>query len=236
MKRQTLIFLEGRTTVREGYVDSWLLLSFFLAHIFEENWWETCAQTVCTHAFDAFVTVLAPAFTVYRDVFLIKHHNVNPLFSKWKDFTLPSIHFAPSGANGSRHLVVLWPLADGTGWAHSDVKKTTQRLGKFEGVLTKKGTNITISLWLVSLSPSTLLMFLPPPKKHVQWILRPEEEASWILCRSCVDMVELWITTSFLLRSYSTLYLLCWVVRVTGCHWQSSHEWEDLATKPQLCV
>ena len=101
-----------------------------------------------------------------------------------------SLHpFAPSGANGSRHLVVLWPLADGTGWAHSDVKKTTQRLervGKRLRAFFKKWNiyrYITIRcwrkrivflplivfflkflLWLVSLSPSTLLMSLPPKK------------------------------------------------------------------------
>lgn len=159
-----MFFLQGRTTVREGYVDSWLLLSFFWLTFLRKIDGKLVPKLyVHMHLRCICCGLSARICGLYR-CFLMKHFNVNPLFSKWKDFTLPSIHFAPSGANGSRHLVVLWPLADGTGWAHSDVKKTTQRLGKFEGVLTKKGTNITISLWLVSLSPSTLLMFLPPKK------------------------------------------------------------------------
>lgn len=197
-------FLQGRTTVREGYVDSWLLLSFFL-----ENWWETCAQTVCTHAFDAFVTVLAPAFTVYRDVFLMKHYNVNPLFSKWKDFTLPLHAFCTVRSERIKTFGYPVTLGRRDGLSPLRCEENDPTFGKswekIEGILQKmehiqihhnqmlKKKNcflaaycffLKILLWLVSLSPSTLLMSLPPKKKHVQWILRPQEEASWILSRS----------------------------------------------------
>ena len=236
---------------------------FFLAQIFEENWWEDCAQTVCTHAFDAFVTVLAPAFAVH----IIRCFLIDTLQRKSTLFQMEGLHTSPPSILHCQERTDqdIWLSCDP--WQTGRVeptqmwRKTTQRLErvgeKIEGILQKKehiqihhNQMLKKKNWIFAAyrffsqdfgmvgEPESIDAFdVPPPqKKHVQWILRPEEEASWILSRSYVDVVELWITTSFLLRSYSTFYLLSWVVRVTGCHWQSSHEWEDLATKPQLWV
>ena len=118
---------------------------FFLAQIFEENWWEDCAQTVCTHAFDAFVTVLAPAFAVH----IIRCFLIDTLQRKSTLFQMEGLHTSPPSILHCQERTDqdIWLSCDP--WQTGRVEPTQmwrkrpnvwKELGKNWGHSSKKGT------------------------------------------------------------------------------------------------